>query len=48
MSCRSPINNGYDLAKLIHDQLITDLKNDHSPKVNNYSIRPNDDFLSFF
>jgi hypothetical protein len=33
MSCRAPVTNGNDLAKSIHDQLIIDLKNGHSSKV---------------
>ncbi|CAF4815314.1 unnamed protein product [Rotaria sp. Silwood1] len=39
MSCRAPVNYGYDIAKLIHNQLIKDLKNDHSLKVNKYLIK---------
>jgi hypothetical protein len=34
MSCRSPVNHGQAIAKLIHDQLIDDLKTGHVPKVN--------------
>lgn len=34
MSCQASLSNGSDLAKLIHDQLIIDLENNHSPKVN--------------
>ena len=33
MSCRAPIHSGYDIAKLLHDQLILDLKTGHSSKV---------------
>ncbi len=34
MSCRAPVNNGYDIAQWIHDQLTIDLKNGSSSKVN--------------
>ncbi len=38
MSCQAPVNNGHDIAKLIYDQLINDLKNNHSPKVDTYIL----------
>jgi hypothetical protein len=34
MSCRAPVSHGSEIAKLFHDQLITDLKTGHSTKVN--------------
>jgi hypothetical protein len=37
---QASVNNDHDLVKLIHDQLIIDLKNSHSLRVNKYLIEP--------
>ncbi|CAF1231131.1 unnamed protein product [Adineta steineri] len=33
MSCQAPVNDGSDIAKLIHDELIDDFENGQSSKV---------------
>ncbi|CAF4315830.1 unnamed protein product, partial [Adineta steineri] len=33
MSCQAPVNDGSDIARLIHDELIDDFKNNQSSKV---------------
>ncbi|CAF0784045.1 unnamed protein product [Adineta steineri] len=33
MSCQAPVNDGSDIARLIHDELIDDFENDQSSKV---------------
>ncbi|CAF1099574.1 unnamed protein product [Adineta steineri] len=33
MSCQAPVNDGSDIARLIHDELIDDFKNGQSSKV---------------
>lgn len=47
MSCRTPVNNGHDLAKLIHDQLIIDLENGSLPKVNQILNEIDNNFVFF-